>query len=89
VTAVSRSIAADTARLAARWRSSPPRGKRAELAYDVVRRVAALTDAPFEVPWVDNHVLGDQLSVVVHDLLAGDPTPDQLAAAAAELDRVR
>ena len=55
-------------RLAERLRHSPPRGRKADRTFAVASRIAEATGAPAPLPWVGEHVIGDQLTVLAHEL---------------------
>jgi hypothetical protein len=70
---------ADILRLADRLRVSPPRGRRAEAAFALAGRLAELGGAPVPLPWIGEHVIGDQLALTAYEWAQTNPDPGEVA----------
>ena len=70
---------ADIERLADRLRLSPPRGRRADAAFALASRLAELGGAPVPLPWLGEHVIGDQLALTAYEWAETKPDPGEIA----------
>jgi hypothetical protein len=73
-----------------RWRAAaPPYENRAQAVFQLAQRLAELAAAPSPVPWVGEHALADQVSVLGRDLVGMGPLDDVRMQALDEIRRTR